>query len=271
MKLRIGNFARIGQVSVQTLRHYDELGLLKPSEVDGLSGYRYYLFDQLPRLNRILALKDLGFSLEQISQMLKDDLPLSKLRGMLRMKQDELRQQVDEGLDRLERLEARLRLIEREHQQPDYEVVIKSIPHLWVASVRRTIPSYWDEGPLWGALFERLQLAGVTANEPYLSLYHSGEPDIDVEVCAPIARETPSQRELSIRTLPAVKDMASAVHRGSFSGLAGAYAAILKWIDANGYRVTGPDRAVYLRLPQDGRARQNPKAVTEMQVPVSKD
>ncbi len=89
MKIKIGNFARIGQVTVQTLRHYDDLGLLKPSEVDALSGYRYYTLEQLPRLHRILALKDLGFSLEQIARLLEEDLPPAELRGMLRLKQDE--------------------------------------------------------------------------------------------------------------------------------------------------------------------------------------
>jgi DNA-binding transcriptional MerR regulator len=271
MKLKIGNFARIGQVTVQTLRHYDDLALLKPSEVDALSGYRYYVLDQLPRLHRILALKDLGFSLEQIAHLLENDLPPAELRGMLRLKQAELRQQVDEGLDRLERLEARLSLIEQEAQQPDYEVVIKSVAPLQVASVRGVIPSYWDEGSLWGDLFHQLKQAGISANGPYLSLYHSGEPEIDVEACAPLSPEAASIQGISIRELPAVESMASTIHRGSFTGLAGAYAALLKWIDLNGYYVDGPDRAIYLRLPEAGQSRQDPNAITEMQVPISKD
>jgi DNA-binding transcriptional MerR regulator len=271
MRLKIGNFARIGQVTVQALRHYDDLGLLKPSEVDSLSGYRYYVLDQLPRLNRILALKDLGFSLEQVAYILQDDLTLAELRGMLRFKQSELRQQVDEGLDRLERLEARLSLIEQEDRQPEHEVVIKPVQGLRIASVRSNIPGYWEEGPLWSELFRRLEGAGLRASGPYLSLYHSGEPEIDVEACAPLSPETTETRGISVRTLPAVENMASTVHQGSFSGLPGAYAAVLKWIDANGYHIAGPDRAVYLRLPQDGRSRRDPNAITEMQVPVSKD
>ena len=126
MKLKIGDFARMGQVTVQTLRHYDELGLLKPSEVDPLSGYRYYMLNQLPRLHRILALKDLGFSLEQIMHLLEDDLPPAELRGMLRLKQAELRRQVEEGLDRLERLEARLRLIEEEGEAAMHNILTPS-------------------------------------------------------------------------------------------------------------------------------------------------
>ena len=126
MKLKIGDFARIGQVTVQTLRHYDDLGILKPSQVDPLSGYRYYTLDQLPRLHQILTLKDLGFSLEQIAHLLDENLPPAELHGMLRLKRTELRRQVDEDLDRLERLEARLRLIEGEGEQTMHKTLAPS-------------------------------------------------------------------------------------------------------------------------------------------------
>ena len=89
---KIGDFSKISQVSMRMLRHYDEIGLLKPAHVDPFTGYRSYSADQLPRLNRILALRDLGLSLEEIGRVLDDDLPASELRGMLRLKQAELRQ-----------------------------------------------------------------------------------------------------------------------------------------------------------------------------------
>ncbi len=73
---KIGDFSQIGQVSVRMLRHYDELGLLKPAYVDRLTDYRYYSIEQLPKLNRLLALKDLGFSLVQIAALLNNDLTL---------------------------------------------------------------------------------------------------------------------------------------------------------------------------------------------------
>ncbi len=84
--IRIGDFARFSRVSVKTLRHYDEIGLLKPGKVDEWTGYRYYALDQLSQLNRILALKDFGLSLEQIGQLLKEGLSLAQLQGMLRLK-----------------------------------------------------------------------------------------------------------------------------------------------------------------------------------------
>jgi DNA-binding transcriptional MerR regulator len=267
MKLRIGNFARVGQVTVQTLRHYDDLDLLKPVEVDALSGYRYYTLDQLPRLHRILAFKDLGFSLEQIAHLLEDNLSPVDIRGMLLLKQHEMRTQVQEQLDRLERVEARLRLFEQEDRPTDYEVIVKSVEALRVASLRRTIPSYWDEGPLWSDLYRKLQQSGLSVCLPSMAIYHAEEPEIDVEVCMPVVPDARDIHEVSIRMLPSIETMACLIHRGSFSGLARAYGVLLHWVNATGYHIDGPDRAIYLRLPKDSQHHDS-EALTEMQVPV---
>ena len=93
--LRIGDFSRLTQVTVKALRHYDSLGLLRPAHIDPDSGYRYYTSSQLPRLNRILAMKEMGFSLEQIGQLLDADLSAEQMRSMLLGKQDEVRDQID--------------------------------------------------------------------------------------------------------------------------------------------------------------------------------
>ena len=73
--LKIEDLARIAQVSIKTLRYYARLGLLRPAWIDRFTGYRYDQPEQLARLHRILALKDLGLSLEQIRQLLARDLP----------------------------------------------------------------------------------------------------------------------------------------------------------------------------------------------------
>ncbi len=62
--LKIGEFSRLSQVTVKTLHHCDELGLLQPAHIDQFTGYRYYTVEQLPRIHRIMALKELGLSLE---------------------------------------------------------------------------------------------------------------------------------------------------------------------------------------------------------------
>src|SRR3979409_2549877 len=108
MQLKIGEFAKAGMISVSALRYYDEVGLLKPIEMDPWTGYRYYSLDQLPTLYRILALKDLGLSLDQIRRLMGDELPVEQIRGMLRLKQAELKEQASELAERLNRVETRL-------------------------------------------------------------------------------------------------------------------------------------------------------------------
>src|SRR5262245_4961448 len=106
--LTIGLFAQAGQVTVQTLRHYDRLGLLKPGQVDRFTNYRYYTLDQLPRLYRILALKELGLSLEQIGKILDDDISTEQLRGMLKLRRAELAETIEDASNQLTRVEAHI-------------------------------------------------------------------------------------------------------------------------------------------------------------------
>jgi len=150
--IRIGDFSKLSRVSVKTLRYYDEVGLLKPIQVDRVTGYRYYEFDQLPQLYRILALKDLGFSLEEIGHLLESDLSVEQMRGMLRLRQAEIRQRMEEEAGRLERVELWLRQIEQEDSMSKYDVVIKKLEPIKVASVRGVVPTPPDQGSLWGEL-----------------------------------------------------------------------------------------------------------------------
>src|SRR5512147_2695308 len=130
--IRIGDFSKLSRVSIKALRFYDEMGLLKPVQVDRFTGYRYYEFDQLARLYRILALKDLGFSLEEIGRLLEGDLSAEQMRGMLKLRQAEIRQRVAEETGRLERVELWLRQIEQESTMSNYDVVLKKIEALKV-------------------------------------------------------------------------------------------------------------------------------------------
>lgn len=254
---------------MKTLRYYDEVGLLRPVEIDRFTGYRYYTFDQLPRLNRILALKDLGLSLEQIGQLLDKGLPAEQLRGMLRLKQAEIQQRVDEEQERLARVEARLRQIEQEDQMSAYDVVIKKVEPMLVASVRDIIPAYPEQGHLWNELGKYFEQQGAATVGACFTRYHADEPEIDAEVCEPVGASLPARGRVQCRQLPGVETMASVVHHGPFVTIGEAYTAILKWIEANGYRIVGPCREVYLRCAEDG-SQTDPNTVTEIQFPVEK-
>ncbi len=271
---KIGDFSKLSQVSVKALRYYDELGLLKPVEVDRFTGYRYYSADQLPRLNRILALKDLGLTLDEIGALLDDGLPAAQVRGMLRLKQVEARGRVEEERARLARVEARLRQIEEEGKMPTYEVVVKRVPVQRVASIRDILPTYAQQDHLWGELYAYLGQNRVQFAGPCLTVYHDPEyreRDVNAEVCQPIAGNPRGSERIKVYDLPAVETMVSVVHKGPFTTLNQAYSAIMSWVQANGYRLCGPDREIYLQTAADGKIRQDdPSYVTEIQIPVEK-
>src|SRR5574341_1896663 len=270
--IRIGDFSKLSRVSVKTLRYYDEMGLLKPIEADPFTGYRLYEYSQLSTLNRILALKDLGFSLEEIGHLLDDGLSVEQMRGMLKLREIEARQKVREEAERLERIKARLRQIEQENLMSKYDVVIKSVEAVKAASVRGVIPTPPEQGGLWGELEGYLELQHVHPNGACFTLYHDDEykeRDWDVEVCEPINADVSESERVKVQTLPALPAVACTLHNGPFVTIGEAYNAIGKWITDNGYRITGPCREVYLR-PSKDNSQNDPETVTEIQFPVEK-
>jgi len=268
---KIGEFSKLSQVPVKTLRYYDEIGLLRPTKVDDFTGYRYYSADQLPRLNRILALKDLDLSLAQIGELLDGDLPAEQMRGMLRMKQAEVSGRVKEEQERLARVEWRLRQIEQEGKMSDQEVVIKSVPAMKIAGVREVIPTYGDISQLYSTLFKHTGRHRARPAGPALAIYYDEgyrESDIDVEAAVPLSKDIPDGERVKVRELPAVEEMACTVHKGSYDNFSEPYSRLMTWIEANGYRVRGPNREVYIKGP--GLLTKPANYVTELQIPVEK-
>jgi DNA-binding transcriptional MerR regulator len=267
--LKIGDFSKISQLSVKTLRYYDEIGLLKPSNTDNYTSYRYYSYDQLTLINRILALKDLGFSLTQISQILHAGLPLHELRGMLRLKLLEIQHRMQDDQEMTKRIEARLKQLEQENTMPPYDIVLKKLEPTPIASVRNIIPSYPEQGGLWDKLENDLSLRNITPGGACFTLYHSDEPDIDAEVCEPLDKIIENQGDVKSYILPGFETVASTIHHGPFITIGQAYEALIQWIEANGYQFAGPTREVYL-TPANNGSQTDPATITEIQFPVRK-
>jgi DNA-binding transcriptional MerR regulator len=267
--IKIGTFSRISQVSVKTLRYYDEIGLLKPAQIDRYTGYRFYTFEQLPRLNRILALKELGFSLEQIAQVINQGLSTEELRGILRLKQAEITLRLQSDQDMLSRIETRLRQIEQENQMPTYDMLVKKIEPFAIASTRGIIPSYPEQGGLWNTLGSYLALHKTQPAGPCFTIYHADEPEIDAEVCEPLAALIQADAPIESYLLPGVEAAASTIHHGPFVTIGDAYAALIKWIEENGYQICGPSREIYLRPAHNG-SQTDPNTLTEIQFPIRK-
>jgi DNA-binding transcriptional MerR regulator len=276
--IRIGEFSKLVQLPVPTLRYYDQVGLLKPIEVDRYTGYRYYSASQLPRLHRILALKGLGFSLEQIGKVLDEGLTPEQMRGMLRLRHAQISQQLVEVQSQLVEVEARLRQIEQEEQLSTYDVILKHVEPLLVASVRTILPDHSAVGALFGEVYEALAPYVSEALGPHpeeggqtLVLWHDTEykeQEIDGAAAFMLRCRVPESGRVQVHELPAAT-MAATVHYGSYNTIGEAHTAVLTWVEANGYRVVGADREInlYHTMPI---SLDNPAYVTEIQYPVEK-
>jgi effector-binding domain-containing protein len=254
---------------------------LTPSETDPFTGYRYYSAAQLPRLNRILALRDLGFSLEQVAGILEEDLSLDQLLGMLKLKRAEVEEQMKAEQQKLQRLEVRIRQMREAPAQGNYDVILRDIEPALAATYREVaedddrIQQMFDMLETYVAGFD-----GARADKPPFSIYYDEEyreKDMDIEVAVPLKYAIPEKELIRVRHLPRLSNVACVVHVGEYADIYQAYNALLAWIEANDYQMIGPIREVYLRYGADGLdfelpatylANDNHEYVTELQISV---
>ncbi len=283
--LKIGDFSNLAHVSIKTLHHYDEMGLLKPARIDRFSGYRYYTLQQLAALNRILALKDLGLSLDQVAQLLRDDISPAEMRGMLRLKRMELATRVDEEQARLKRVEGRLRQLEQGDSAASAEVALKPVPaqtilsaHVVAASESMLAPARQSLQALLQNHLERAQLKPAS---PWFALLDNlPYADTDLEITLGVGVNLRSSQRagdwsgtpVQLRELAAVPMMASVIHAGEAIALPQTYAALYAWTQVNGYQFDGAFREFY--LPETGieapPASQLEASLIEVQCPVAR-
>jgi effector-binding domain-containing protein len=270
---RIGDFSRLSYVSTKALRFYDELGLLKPERVDPATGYRYYSAMQMPRLNRIIALKDLGFSLDQVSLLIGGKISAEQLKSILKAKRAEIERQIIIEHDKLLRVESRLTMIDmEENSMGNIDVVIKKVEAQKVVGIRETIENY----PAVGGLFERLCGAimanGGKLDAPGIAIYFDTEymeKDVDVEAAMPVNSFELNADNIKTHVLPAINKAACLIHHGTYNTLIQSYGILMKWIEDNGYKISGPGREVYLQCVDSG-AKDESDCITEIQYPVEK-
>jgi DNA-binding transcriptional MerR regulator len=276
---QIGEFSRIGCVTIDTLRHYDTLGLLKPAKVDPFTGYRYYTAKQLQSLNRIIALKAVGLSLEEIARILHDKLTADELRGMLKAQLVLAESAIETAQLRRERILARLSSLTLEENMPAYEVTLKSVDALTVAAIQETVSTIEQMPQRCGEMFNRI--AGWMASNglPFgspMTIYHNESythENIDTE-CAFIIPGTEIDKvakpvsPIKVRQMEAIPHLATTIVADDFyqkvEGLKPAYNAIGHWIEEHGYRIIGAPRELYYGSPEKG------DFTAEIQFPVEK-
>ncbi|MDJ0772797.1 MAG: MerR family transcriptional regulator [Mastigocoleus sp. MO_167.B18] len=270
----IGEFSRVAQVSKRLLRYYNEIGLFQPIKVEPASGHRYYSAAQLPTLNRILALKELGLSLDQIRRFIKDDISLEEIQGMLLIKKAELEQQVLDELKRIRTIESRLKQI-KDRETYVRDVVVKQVPQQRLIGVRKTLSNSesgdnlcWsvmnalsgENGSTYGALTIVLHEDGVSSDRTDIELGRllNATSHAPLTICDGIT--------LTERSLPE-ETMATFIPPAASCAKLLGYNAIGEWVEANQYTFAGPVRLVFLRLPKQSG---DSDFVTEIQFPIRK-
>jgi DNA-binding transcriptional MerR regulator/effector-binding domain-containing protein len=261
----IGDFAALGRVSVRMLRHYDAIGLLTPARTDPDAGYRYYEADQLRRLNRVIALKELGLGLEKVAAILNDKVGVEELHGMLRLRRAQIEAQLAADTARLTNIEARLRMIEEEGYMTTEDVVLKQIPPARVAELSALAASYDGEdvgpviGPLYDAMFCRLGTAGIQPAGAPIAYYEqesaaSGDGQVRVHAAVEVAPGTAAADGLDVLDLAGIASAATIVHRGPMTEAFRSMQLLARWIDDNGYRPVGYAREVCLQFNPENQA-----------------
>jgi DNA-binding transcriptional MerR regulator len=270
----IGDFSRIARVSCRLLRYYDELGLLKPAATERDTGYRYYTANQLPRLNRILVLKDLGFTLEEIGRVIENDLSAAELRGMLLMRRAEVERALVQESDRLRQIETRIAQIDNEGQLSHDDVVLRAEPARRYLSVRRVVRSFGDARAIIRQVSEAARRLPGSALGSLMVIAHAPEFEhdhIDGEFGFILERDVSTDVRLadgdrmSVRELAPVERMATCVRIGLPEIAHTITAKIGRFVEQNGCRLAGPSREVFLETPLPD---QMEKSVVEMQFPV---
>lgn len=267
---QIGLFSKINHITTKTLRHYDEIGLLKPDHVDYLTGYRYYTTEQLPRLHQILALKQLGLSLNEIKKVIEN--PVS-IEVFLQLKERELTVELEKGTQRLNEVKTWINHVKGENSM-NYSPIIKELPKVIVASMRTTVPSYdtyFDVVPQMGEEMKR-QGAVCRDNPAYcFTIYHDGEykeENIDVEVCESVKKACEDSEMVRYKTMDDIRTAACVLHKGPYKTIRDAYSFLFTWIKDNNYEIDGNPRESYI----DGIWNKESENdwLTELQVPVRK-
>ena len=272
MLYKIGDFSRLCRITVRTIRYYDEIGLLKPVRVEQTTGYRYYSIEQLPTLNRIIMLKGIGLSLDDIKGLLNNGMSADYIRQLLQVKRTEIQERVNQDSGRLKQVEVWLDRINKEGTiLTDINIQRKTVPALRVIS-KREIGTYEETtAKLHGEIVWQINHPGnqetVKVTGPVMGLFYDDEykeKDADIEVAIPISGEISINKvNIEVKTLPKC-EVISAMHKGTLYDINKAYAQIMEYAEEHDLKLITPVRELYFtyleELPED-------ELLTEIQFP----
>lgn len=269
---KIGEFSKLAGVSVRMLRHYDKTGLLKPAKIDAQSGYRLYTAAQMTELQRILQLRNMGFGVREMAEILPNWGPHT-LHRALETRKASIEETIAREEEKLRLVRAALADAAAGTSAQGAKAVLKSIPQAHVVSLRRRLANHFEEHLLWKEVAQAAQKHSwpIFENRGNFSIYHDAEyreHSVDVEVC--VVTDYHGQDDGSIRfyTLPAVPHAVSVMVAGPFENINPSYLQLARWLEQHGeYRMLGTSRAITFKGPWN---EQDPaQYLTEVLVPVA--
>ncbi|MHC5375447.1 MerR family transcriptional regulator [Enterococcus sp. LJL120] len=268
---KIGEFSKLTQVSIRMLRYYDENELLAPARIDPQTNYRLYSAQQIPRLNKILFLKDLGFTVAEISTALKK-WQGEDIINLLQQRRELIENQILLEQAKLAKIALAEKDILTEKIKIHYNVTIKTIPQYQVISLRRIVKDYFQEGYLWKELSQSLEPKQLKLAKESFSIYHDPEyktSDVDIEVCLVLAetKNLTVSAPFTIREVAAEPLMASTLVYGPFENINDAFLAFAGWLEEHPqYQMGAYNRQIVHRGPWE---EDNPENyLTEIQIPI---
>lgn len=270
-ELKIGEFSQMMQVTVKTLRHYEQKGILLPSRVDEWTGYRYYTIEQMQRLNNIRSLQRLGFSLDEIGKLYEEDSHDPSVQ--------QLNAKIEEAEQQLKVLKVRLAaLLHWRNSLKDIKKMeqfsIQSLPEIIVASHREVIKSFDCIGKMCvETIAPEMQRLGCKCPPPgyCFTIEHNDEytpTDVDIEYCEQVEEMGQDSAIIQFKVLPAVKTAICMKHYGPYDRFYESYVKLFAYIEEQGYKIIGRPRCSYV----DGIWNQaDPQLwLSIIQVPVEK-
>ena len=268
--LKIGTFSKLSRISVRMLRYYEEMGLLAPNEVDTATGYRYYGEGQLMEAERIRALREMGFGIGAVREILSACHDPAALEQLLRIRREELCGEIQAAKQRLLLLETTLKRVGKDGIVENYNVTVNEIPGRYAASLRKSIPDYAREGELWGQMMEETAPQHIQMAEPCwsMAIFHDKEyreESVDVEIQMAVKGRYTDTPHVRFLELPP-QLVAAVTCKGSYQQMAGVNQALSSWIAGNGYEMDGPMFNIYHVGPAQ---TQDPEEwITEVCMPV---
>lgn len=266
--LKIGEFARLSQVSIKMLRHYDALGVLRPAQIDPESGYRLYEIGQLVDVVRILALKDCGFSLEEVARLLQTH-DVKTVERLLHQRVEAQHQLIAAEQARLQRMIAREQQLASAESVTLYDVALKHTEPLTLLGLHQSIATTEEIGPFAQAVVRLCEQHALVSAGPLIHLYYDEIPQderFDLFVGMPVAALPSDIADLHCERLAGGEQVACVIYCGDYTNISSAYTALDRWLSTSSYRMAGPCREIYHRSPLH---TDDPTSyITEIQYPL---